>query len=66
MNKTLSKFMSLDEVAKRLGCEVWQVRRVFEKKLLPPAHRIGMYRVVEKSELPRIRAALVKAGYLKK
>jgi len=65
MTKMLSDFISLGDVAKRLGCEPWQVRRLFEKRILPPAHRIGMYRVVEKNELPKIKTALVEAGYLK-
>jgi hypothetical protein len=66
MRNALSEYISLGVVAKRLGCELWQVRRLFERGFLHPAHRIGAYRVVKESELPKIKAALVKVGYLKK
>jgi hypothetical protein len=33
---------------------------------LPPASRIGLYRVFSQDELPAIEAALIAAGYLRK
>jgi DNA-binding transcriptional MerR regulator len=52
------------EVARRLGCRVWQVRRLYERGLLPPAARLGQYRVIRERDLPTVEAALRKAGYL--
>lgn len=57
--------MTLGSVAVRFGCQTWQVRRLFETGRLPPAQRIGLYRVVPESDLPKIEVALREAGYLK-
>jgi DNA-binding transcriptional MerR regulator len=57
--------MTLGDVADHFGCEVWQVRRLYERHLLPPAARIGMYRIVDPDDLPKVEAALREAGYLK-
>jgi hypothetical protein len=43
----------------------WKVRRLFEKRALPPAARVGPYRVFDHSDLPVIEQALHDAGYLK-
>ena len=43
----------------------WQVRRVYETGLLPePETRLGAYRLIRSSDLPRLEDALRKAGYL--
>lgn len=57
-------FFSLGMAARHLGCHVWQIRRLFERDLLPPAPRIGPYRVIAAADLPRVEAALRQAGYL--
>jgi DNA-binding transcriptional MerR regulator len=57
--------LTLGSVAQRCGCKAWQVRRLFERGLLPPAPRIGSYRVVAVEDLPKVELALRKAGYLK-
>lgn len=54
----------LGEAADRLGVEVWQLRRLFERGLLPAARRIGPFRVLAARDLPRIKKALCGAGYL--
>ena len=41
------------------------VRRLYERGLLPPAPRVGAYRVVVKSDLPKVETALREAGYLR-
>jgi DNA-binding transcriptional MerR regulator len=64
MSKCESVPLSIGNVAERLGVEPWQVRRVFEKGLLPPASRLGPWRVFAEGDLPRIKAALVERGYL--
>lgn len=42
----------------------WQVRRLFERGLLPEPPRVGAYRVIDSRDLPKVREALVRAGYL--
>ncbi len=56
--------MTLGDVARRLGCHVWQVRRLYERSLLPEPPRVGSYRVVHGPDLPRVAEALRAAGYL--
>ena len=51
-------------VARRFGCRLWQVRRLYERGLLEPAQRAGHLRVVSEADLPVIEAALRRAGYL--
>jgi hypothetical protein len=51
-------------VARRYGCRPWQIRRLFERGLLPPAPRLGPYRVIPVSDLPKVERALREAGYL--
>ena len=57
--------LTLGVVAARYGVKLWQVRRLYERHLLPQAARCGRYRVVAESDLHSIRAALVAAGYLR-
>lgn len=59
-------YLTIGTVAARFGVPPWQVRRLFERGLLPPAPRVGAYRVVAEAELPRVEAALVAAGYLQR
>jgi DNA-binding transcriptional MerR regulator len=56
--------LTIGAVAERYGCPAWQVRRLFERGLLPPAARVGAYRVIAISDLPRVEKALNDAGYL--
>jgi DNA-binding transcriptional MerR regulator len=56
--------LSIGQIAEELGCEAWQVRRLFQRGLLPPAARVGPFRVATRDELPVIEKALRKAGYL--
>jgi DNA-binding transcriptional MerR regulator len=59
-----SKVLTIGDAARRLGVPHWKVRRLFERGLLAPAMRVGAYRVVAESDLPRIATALIRAGYL--
>lgn len=61
MTKTL---LTMGDIARHYGLDTWQVRRLFERKMLPPALRCGLYRVVPVTELPNVEAALRGAGYL--
>ena len=57
-------YYTLGEIAREHGATVWQVRRLFERGILPPAERIGLYRVVRADDLPRVVDALRVAGYI--
>jgi hypothetical protein len=60
----MSEQMILGAVAAHFGCRPWQVRRLYERGILPPARRIGLHRVVAPDELPQIETALRVARYL--
>jgi DNA-binding transcriptional MerR regulator len=55
--------LTIGAVADHFGVAPWQVRRLFERGMLPPAARVGAYRVVDPSDLPKIEGALREAGY---
>jgi hypothetical protein len=57
--------LTLGDVAQRLGCQLWQVARVIDRGLFPQPARVGCYRVLSLDDLPAMRAALIKAGFLK-
>lgn len=57
--------LPLGSVAKRLGVTQKQVRRLFERGILPEPPRVGAYRVVDEADLPIVEAALRRAGYLR-
>jgi len=59
-----SNYLTIGSVAQLFGCSPWQVRRLFERGALPPAPRIGAYRVIARDDLPKVERALRKAGYL--
>ncbi len=61
---TDANILTLGGVAQRLGCPIWKIRRLFERGLMPPASRVGAYRVVAAADLPLIESALRAAGYL--
>jgi hypothetical protein len=44
---------------------LWQVQKLYERKLLPRPRRVGVLRVVPEGELPKVREALRKGGHLK-
>jgi DNA-binding transcriptional MerR regulator len=60
----LQTVFGIGEVAKRLGVKTWQVRRLEERGLLDRTARIGWNRIYDSEDLPKIEAALRKAGYL--
>jgi hypothetical protein len=53
------------QIARHYGLETWQVRRLYERKILPPAERFGLLRVIFDEDLPAVEAGLRKLGYLK-
>ena len=56
--------MTLGQIAEHFGCEVWMVRNLFKRGLLPEPDRVGQYRYVPRSQLPQVRKALKAAHYL--
>jgi DNA-binding transcriptional MerR regulator len=56
--------LTIGATAARFGVRPWHVRRLFERGLLPPAARLGCYRVISECDLPIIEQALRQAGYL--
>ena len=56
--------LTIGAAANQLGVAAWKVRRLYERGILPPAERIGCYRVIDRSDLPKVGAALRQAGYL--
>jgi hypothetical protein len=58
------EIMTLGDAARYFRCDIWQIRRLFERGLLPPAARIGVYRVIVRADLPKVGEALLKAGYI--
>jgi len=58
-------YLTIGQAAVRLSVQEWAVRRLFQRKLLPEPARLGTYRLLLESDLPRIKRALKAAGYLK-
>jgi hypothetical protein len=57
--------LTLGEVGARFGVPRWMIRRLIERGFLPNPERIGNWRVIPERDLPKVKAALLKAGYLK-
>jgi hypothetical protein len=62
--KTL-EYLTLGQVAEQLGCQLWKVQRLFERRICQEAGRLGKIRVVTPDQVETIRKEMVKAGYLK-
>jgi hypothetical protein len=56
---------TIGDVARRLGVRPWQVRRIFERGILPEPLRFGAYRLLTDTDLPALETALKTVGYLK-
>jgi AraC-like DNA-binding protein len=65
MSESEPRYLTMGEVAERLHCQAWRVARVFQRGLLPETPRVGRYRVVREDQVPEVKRALEKAGYLK-
>ena len=60
-----TRALSLGEVARLEGCQVWQIQRLFARRLVSfePAMFAGRFRAILERDLPEIRGALERAGY---
>jgi hypothetical protein len=61
----VKRYLTVPEFARRLGIPAWKVRRLFERGLAESSARFGAYHLLDVADLPRIKKALVEAGYLK-
>jgi hypothetical protein len=63
----MTQLLTLGAVAEHFGVQLWMVQKVYEQRArkgepLPVRQRAGLMRLVGKSDLPKIKAALVEAG----
>ncbi|HQR07137.1 MAG TPA: hypothetical protein PLN21_09960 [Gemmatales bacterium] len=58
-------YLTLGALAKRYpGLQVWQIRRLFERGLVPEPPRVAGLRIIPIDDVPKIVTALKNAGYL--
>jgi DNA-binding transcriptional MerR regulator len=57
--------MTVGDAARQLGVTTRQVRYVCDFHDVPEPRRVGAYRVFLPEDLPALREALVKRGYLR-
>jgi hypothetical protein len=56
--------LPLGTVARRFNLPLWKIRRIYQRGLLPEPERVGNYRVVRETDLPKVERALIAASYL--
>ena len=59
------RVLSVGQVADALGVERWKIQKLLSRGEIEYAARIGPYRVLNEDDLPRVKQALVSAGYLR-
>lgn len=56
--------LTVGEVAELFpGLQSWQVRRIYERKLLPEPPRLGSTRAIPRADIPKVIDALKAAGF---
>jgi hypothetical protein len=61
-----AQFYDTTDAARALGVEPWQIAALYQRELVPEPPRVGPVRVLTPADLPVLRAACLKAGYLKR
>jgi hypothetical protein len=61
---TQTGWLTLGQAARRVGCDLWMLQRIVDRKLVPAPARIGKLKVVAESDLPQLKRALQAAGFL--
>jgi hypothetical protein len=56
--------MSTGDAARAIGVRDWQLTRLFRRGLVSEPARVGRFRIIRAADLPRLREAAVRAGYL--
>lgn len=64
MTQNIPPAYSVGAISRHYGVEPWQVRRAIARGFLGEPARVGPYRIFTPEQLPLVRAALIKAGYL--
>jgi hypothetical protein len=59
-----SEYLTLGQVARRLGVETWKVQAMLRRGLGPTPYKIGPYRCLHERDLPRLADAMRAVGYL--
>jgi DNA-binding transcriptional MerR regulator len=54
----------IGDVAAEIPMESWRLRRLADRGLCPAPRRVGRYRVFRREDIPAIRAAAIKAGFV--
>jgi hypothetical protein len=58
-------YLTISEASLSIGIEPWQLRRLYNRQLVPEPARYGNNRVVKPDDLPGLRRAAKSVGYLK-
>jgi hypothetical protein len=58
------ELLTTGDAAHEIGVREWQVSRLFERGLLVEPPRVGERRVLRRADLPAVREAAIRAGYL--
>jgi DNA-binding transcriptional MerR regulator len=54
----------IGDVAAEIPMESWRLRRLADRGLCPAPKRVGRYRVFRREDIPAIREAAIKAGFV--
>jgi len=65
MTLAATNLLTVGQAAEHLGAQTWRVQRLLERGGFTRYRRVGRNRVIDASDLPQLRAALVRVGYLK-
>jgi hypothetical protein len=60
----MKRQLTIGQVAVALGVNEWKIVALFRRKLFPEPARVGRIRVISEDQVPVVKAALVKHGYL--
>ncbi len=64
MTTATAGVVTLGDLARHFKRPAWMIRRLFERRLLAEPERVGAYRVIPVSEIPKVETALRAAGYI--
>jgi hypothetical protein len=60
-----SGFLTLGEIAAKLGTQLWQVQRIVDRRLVPRPERVGPNQIFREGQVELVQEALARAGYLR-
>ena len=62
--RTVPPTFTAGQICKLYGILPWQLKQALVRGFLSEPPRVGPYRVWFEADLPRVREALIRAGYL--